>query len=368
MKKKIKVDIITMQGVCNYGSVLQAFATQELFKKVGIEPRIINYYRSDVCPDNLLHSWANGSVIKYVLMLPTILRWKKVFGGFRTKWLNIGNTTYITESDFSRYPLEADAYCTGSDQVWNSKWNKGIEKALYLNFVPDEKIKFSFASSFGQEVLSNQEVQLTSGLINGFKYLSSRELSGVDILKHQYKRDDAKLILDPTLCLDGTFWRRYKTYFKKKNERYILIYNLNRSKEFDAYAKKISQITGIKLVRFCTRYDQIIRLGIPKLVPEVFDFIGLIDDAEMVITDSFHATAFSINMHTKPICLYPDQFGGRLDSFLKYIGEEQLHPSSYDDYSVLDHQIDFSSIDSILKKNRATACEFLSQIVELAQK
>ena len=71
-------------------------------------------------------------------------------------------------------------------------------------------------------------------------------------------------------------------------------------KEFDRYAVELSKRTGLKLVRFCTRYDQFYRPGKSMLVPEVFDFISLIDNAKFVLTDSFHATAFSLNLHTEP--------------------------------------------------------------------
>lgn len=352
-----------MQGVCNYGSVLQAFATQELFKEMGVLPVIINYYRKDIQPDRLHTAWANGNPVKYLAMIPTINRWNKVFGGFRSKWLNLSKDVYVTEADFSTYPIEADYYCTGSDQVWNSKWNLGIERPLYLSFVPDDKIKFSFAASFGQDRLSEEEVFATKELIKKYSFLSAREKTGVDILEKQYGRDDACLVLDPTLCMDADFWRKYKTSPLKKDEKYILIYNLNRSKEFDEYALKLSRATGYKLIRFCTRYDQLFRVGKSMLVPEVFDFIGLIDSAQFVLTDSFHATAFSMNMNTTPICVYPNEFGGRLQSFLELMGAESQHITDYDDIDVINRGVDFNKINHILDKNRGYAREYLKKVL-----
>ena len=161
MERKIKVDVITLHAVQNYGSVLQALATQEILKQHGCEVTIIDYVREDVRYENLVKKWSGGNPIKALAILPTILRWEKVFHSFTQKYLNLSEKTYTTEADFKNYPLTADAYCTGSDQVWNSKWNNGILPCLYLNFVPEDKYKFAFSASFGQSRLPEDEVNKT---------------------------------------------------------------------------------------------------------------------------------------------------------------------------------------------------------------
>ena len=121
MKKKIKVDVITLHAVQNYGSVLQALATQEILKQHGCDVTIIDYVREDVRYENLVKKWSGGNPIKTLAIIPTIFRWKNVFRSFTKKYLDLSENTYTTEDDFESYPLDADAYCTGSDQVWNSK-------------------------------------------------------------------------------------------------------------------------------------------------------------------------------------------------------------------------------------------------------
>lgn len=147
---------------------------------------------------------------------------------------------------------------------------------------------------------------------------------------------------------------------------YILIYNLNRSKEFDRYAVELSRRTGLKLVRFCTRYDQFYRPGKSMLVPEVFDFISLIDNAKYVLTDSFHATAFSLNLHTEPICVYPKEFGGRLESILQQTNQTQRHIADYSDFDVVNRPVDFDYVGRILEGERRKANEFLKEVVKEA--
>ena len=319
MEKKIKIDVITLHAVQNYGSVLQALATQEILKQHGCDVTIIDYVREDVRYENLVKKWSGGNPIKALAIIPTILRWKNVFQSFAKKYLDLSENTYTTEDDFESYPLDADAYCTGSDQVWNSKWNNGILPCLYLSFVPNDKYKFAFSASFGQSKLSTEEINKTKSYLEQYNRISVRE--------------------------------------SEAN-------NLNRSKEFDRYAVELSKRTGLKLVRFCTRYDQFYRPGKSMLVPEVFDFISLIDNAKFVLTDSFHATAFSLNLHTEPICVYPKEFGGRLESILKQTNTTQRHIDNYGDFDVVNRAVDFEQVDEILSLERNKASSFIDVVVE----
>ena len=361
-----KIGIITLHAVKNYGSVLQAFATQSFFEKHGCEVQIINYVRENCRPENLYKTYGMGNPVKMILMAPTIHRWRHVFGDFCEQYLHLTNGIYTSEDDFTQLPLDADLYCTGSDQVWNSKWNRGILPPLYLSFVPDHKYKFAFSASFGQSRLGEDEANATREYIRRYARISVRESSAVEILEEQYKYHGSVHILDPTLCLGADFWRKYASKNRIK-DNYILVYNLNRSRAFDKYAVALSKKTGLKLVRFCTRYDQFYRPGKSMLVPEVFDFISLIDNARYVLTDSFHATAFSMNMNTEPICVYPAEFGGRLESFLKLTNSEQRHIQSYEDFDVVNCPVDFNSVNRILMEERRKADLFVDGVLEDAR-
>lgn len=364
----MKIHIITLQAVQNYGSVLQALATQEKLKQHGCEVTIINYVRENVRTENLLRTWSKGNPIKALVMLPTVCRWKHVFGDFCKNNLNLTKEIYTTEEDFQHYPIDnAEIYCTGSDQVWNSKWNRGIIPPLYLSFVPNDKFKFSFAASFGQEKLEEQEVKDTLQYIKEYNFISVREDTAKDIIEQQYGYPKVTHIVDPTLSMPPEFWRKYETLRKIKDD-YILIYNLNRSREFDDYAKKLSKRTGLKLVRLCTRYDQIYRVGKSMLVPKVFDFISLIDHAKYVLTDSFHATAFSMNMNTEPICIYPSEFAGRLADFLQLTESQHRHVNGYDDFDVINRPVNFENVNRILNVEREKVDDYLNEVLQTAER
>ena len=361
----LKVDVITLDAVQNYGSVLQAYATQRFLEKKGCDVTVINYVRDDVRYEKLLDTWSGGNPVKKAVMLPTVRRWRQVFDGFRHENLHLTERQYTTEEDFASYPLTADAYCTGSDQVWNCVWNRGVIPPLYLSFVPAGSFKFAFAASFGRDALPEEEVGLTREYIKEYACISVRESSGVSILKKQYGYENAVDLIDPTLTVSGEEWRELGAG-EKIGEPYILIYNLNRSREFDEYAVSLARRSGLKLVRICTRYDQFYRPGKSVLIPDLYEFISLIDHARYVLTDSFHATAFSMNMDTEPICVYPKEFGGRIESFLSLTGQLQRHIADYGDFDVVSRPVDFEAVHEKLREEREKASAWMDQVLAAA--
>ena len=118
----------------------------------------------------------------------------------------------------------------------------------------------------------------------------------------------------------------------------------------------------LKILRLCTRYDQFYRPGKSLIIPEVSEFISYIDNAKYVLTDSFHATAFSINMGTEPICVMPPEFSNRLYDFLKIMHCEHRVIRSYSDFEVVDKLINFDEVGRILETERIKADEYISEV------
>ena len=100
------------------------------------------------------------------------------------------------------------------------------------------------------------------------------------------------------------------------------------------------------------------------MVPNVEDFVGLIANAKYVLTDSFHATAFSINLGVEPICIYPNNFKCRLSDFLELVQCETRHAIDYNDFDVINRHIDFNNVKKILNNERKVAFDFLKNIFE----
>lgn len=363
-----KVTVITLQNVRNYGSVLQALATQEILKKVGCEVNFINYVRPDnATPFARIKTWCNGmNVLKKIvygcILYPTFVRQNRIFNSFLKKYLNVLPGVYSTEKDFERFPITSDIYCTGSDQTWNSGWNQGILPPLFLSFVPDNVPKIAYSASFGKQQLDEWEKEETRKWLKRYQAISVRESSGVDICK-DLGIGHVTYVLDPTLQLNRSFWQQYAGE-RKQRKPYVLVYQLNTNTQFDHYAAEYARRKQLKLVRFCTRLDHVVKVGKAFLVPEVTDFINAILYADTVITDSFHATAFSLNLHTPMICIYPHEYGGRLENILKLTRQENRHLTSYDDFSFVDAPpIDFDKVETILEQERKKGWNFLKQAI-----
>lgn len=365
-----KISVITLQNVRNYGSVLQALATQEVLEKTGKGQRKVdffNYFKPGTATiKERLARWTRGfnPVKKYIynmILFPSMKREEKVFSSFLKRYVNVQETKLSSSEDFKKIKIDSDIYCSGSDQTWNSSWNDGVVPELFLSFVPDSIKKVAYAGSFGKSNLDNEEVEATRKLISRYDAISVRESSAVDIVKGLGK--DATLVLDPTLQVTREYWlNKFNITVDKEQDPYVLVYQLNTNKDFDKYAKEFAKRKGLKLVRFCIRHYQMFRGGHPVIIPQVEDFVRLIANAKYVITDSFHATAFSINLNTDMICIYPHEFGGRLASILNLTGLTERHLKDYNDFSYVDATpVDFKPVNEILTRERKIGEDFLTK-------
>lgn len=365
MKKKITV--LTLQNIRNYGSALQALATQELFEQLGCEVDFFNYYRVNTYSKwKRIRTWVEhrsvlAKVVYPFLLFPTFIKQDKVFQKFLHKYLRTQEKEVSSIDDFRTLDLTSDIYCTGSDQTWNSGWNGGILPELFLDFVPDNIKKISYAASMGKGELYEWEKEETKRLLERYSAISVREKAAVDII-NDLGISGVSHVLDPTLQMPREFWMKLTR--KPKEENYVLIYQLNSNSKFDAYASEFARRKGLKLLRFCTRYDQITRCGKALLIPDVEDFISYIAYADCVITDSFHATAFCINLNTNFISIYPNDFSSRLASILELTGLQHRHLTDYDDFSFAENMVvDFSHANKVLNIERKKAVNFLEHAI-----
>lgn len=368
-----KNTIITLQNVRNYGSVLQALATQHVFKELGMEVDFINYYKNGrQSLTQRMKSYTDRKKIATkllapLLLIPSFIREDKVFMSFIRKHLHQQDKVYTCMDDFKDFPITSDVYCTGSDQTWNSGWNKGILPELFLKFVPDNVKKIAYAASFGKNRLDDWEVEETRKMLSRYQHISVREASAKEIVEKQLGLPSATHVLDPTLQVDRDFWisvigQDYKPKYKKG--KYVLIYQLNTNPQFDNYANEFAKRKGWKLVRFCIRFYQAFRCGRAEMIPNVEDFIGLIANAGCVITDSFHATAFCCSFNIPMICIYPNEYSSRLDSLLKLVGLEDRHLKDYSDFSFVENTaVDFIPVNQTLNREREKGFDYLRKAI-----
>ena len=362
-----KVGIITLHRVVNYGSVLQTYALQTKIQKLGYKVEIIDYY-----PDRL-HLLGMEKRIKNkgklfeknifirnfarVIIFPSYLIRFKVFKNFLKKYINLTKKVYYSENDLNSASFDYDIYCTGSDQVWNCGWNEKFDYPYYLSFAPDDKKKIAYAASFGKSKLDSNEISETKKYLKRYDSISLREKSGVDIVNGLGVKNSVNVV-DPTLLLNGNEWRKISSN-KYKNEKYILVYNLNRNKKIDRYAENLSKKTGLKIKFLSYQLHEFYKHGQIVCNPKVEDFLALIDNAEFVITDSFHATAFSINFHTQFVIVYPEKYSTRLQSILEITGLENRVAKDENDLDITNKKINYKEVDTKLDKERTKSFEWL---------
>lgn len=366
-----RIGIITQHRVVNYGSVLQAYALQQKILELGYGCEVIDYYPERFTPTGMLKRIKNkGKVFQnpiirlaaQIIIIPSYWKRFRVFFDFLNANVKMSKKVYKIYEDLQDENFEYDIFCTGSDQVWNYGWNEKIEYPYFLGFASDEKRKISYAASFGKSQLVDFEIEETKKLLLRYNSLSLREKSGVDIVSN-LGIDGATHVVDPTLLLDGNEWRSISSG-KYKNEKYILIYNLNRNKKIDNYAKNLSKKTGFKIKYLSYQLHEFYKAGKMYCNPKVEDFLALIDNAEFVITDSFHATAFSLNFNTQFIIVYPEKYSTRLQSVLELTGLTDRVAQNENDMSVSERIIDFSKVNCIISDERMKSKNWLKNALD----
>lgn len=361
-----KIQVITLQNIANYGSVLQAVATQKLFEDLGFDVEFYNYKRKETLTllarfKNNMNKQGFKGIIKSFLWMPSWIMENRIFPKFLKKYLNVIPQVVTENEDFKKLSLNADVYCTGSDQTWNSGWNGGILRPLFLDFAPQGKKRIAYAASFGKNKLEDSEKEETKKLLSKYSFVSVREDSAVEICKDL--GINAIQVLDPTLQMTADFWRTFS--HPVKEEHYCLLYQLNTNKNFDMFAIEFCKRKKLKLVRFCYRLDKFFLPAYRHLImPLVENFISYIDNADFVLTDSFHCSAFSSNLNTQFLSYLPE-YGGRIQSLLNLLHLKDCQIANLMNVQAYCNlpEIDFVKVNSILKEEREKTMLLLKNAV-----
>ena len=366
----MKVKIITRHAIANYGSLLQSYATQKTFEKLGFESEIIDYIRIEEKPKNLVNTYTQNSkfwnknfftrLMYKLIQIPNLNKMNNKFEKYRKKYLNLTEKEYTTEEELKKNLPEADIYCTGSDQVWGQIANDDYDKNYFLSFVPENKKCISYAASFGKTDISLELKKKLPDLLKKYKKILVREESAKKIIE-SVGIDKVEMVLDPTLLLSKLEWEKLYNEKYKKNEDYILVYQLHHNKNFDRYLKKIKKTTKLKIYRINPSFYFKFKPGKLVYLPSLEEFITLFHNAKYVITDSFHGTVFSIIFNIPMIDILPQKTGTRIQSILKLFGIEERLLKYFEDFSIFDKKFDFNKLNEIVKKEQIKSLNLLKE-------
>lgn len=308
-----KIGQITFCGA-NYGSVLQCYATQlyllhkniecilfkrkekgigKLFQSMGFRLDIIYKYIKYPMYKSVFDEMLNNNKYKTEEQGMSAEAYRLI-NRFIEHNINMQETSYAKLKKISRKD-EYVAFFSGSDQIWSSKWFIK-NKLFFLKFAPRNK-RVAWMPSFGSDKLAEYNIPAYRKYIEEYAFLSVREQSGAEII-NMLTHKEAKTLIDPVFLLDESEWRQIAE--GEEHGNYVLAFFLDEPSvtAISMMTKMICNL-GCKLIAFSYGYKCLNNInGIEFTSGDPRNFLWYIDNAKFVMTDSFHASAFSIIFRT----------------------------------------------------------------------
>ena len=369
------IKVLTFHRAHNHGSVLQAYALQSFVRNLvcrynyGIDYQLIdlhsqfqeNFY-------SVIKSWSNPrNIAKNIIAFLHYTALKKRYQAFEEFIKDEFSVTprYYNEEDLKHNPLEADYFISGSDQIWNVR-AQDFSEAYYLPFVTSGK-RLSYAASFGPLKIDWDKYNKyeTSNLLSQYDAISVRETGSADNVETLIG-SRPEVHVDPTFLLTADEWRKVQSSSNYKEGKYILLYCLEPSRQQLIWAKKIGRNLGLPIVvtRYNNKHDWF-NSFVHKYESGPRDFLALIDHAALVLSSSFHGTAFSIIYH-KPFYVFNGLADNRISSILTRIDmKDRSIETEADIDNVSLKPVDAIKIDKYLQTERKRSADFLIEGLDL---
>jgi len=369
----MKVGLLTFHNALNYGSALQAYATQKKVNELGADCTIIDYinthrkhtYDLNYKVKEHLRNKNLKEALKFLAGSFFIEKRRREFKKFRSEFFDITKETYRKKSDLENLNGRFDKFIVGSDQVWNFKHN-GSDFAYFLNFVDDNSKKISYASSFGLSEVPNELEEEYAYYLNRIRSISTREQYGVKLIE-QLTGQTAELVLDPVFLLSKSDWKSF--YDNSGNEdKYIFCYT-NKKSQLENFVSQtnypLKSINVHKLTRHLGVTDFIKSNIIVTYAISLPQFIKEVANAELVVSASFHGVAMAIILQVPFVAILTDNKGRneRLINILKITGLENRILNEDMSLEVAKRPIDYEKVEGKLKQYREHSINFLRNAI-----
>lgn len=375
----MKTAILTLTPIhTNYGNILQAYALQTVLQRLGHEPYVLEKVPGFTLPlYRYPLAYAKRLVLKYllgkkqtVLFLEQKLRREyKVIGQFTHPFVQKYIHTY--HGPWTAEAMTAvgfQAFVVGSDQVWRPIYfdRHHIEQA-YLSFTKGLSVKrLSYAASFGTDdwEYTPRQTEQCKALLQQFDGVSVRERGAVALCREHFGRE-ALHVLDPTMLLNAADYRQLIAQSPETLQPIegLMTYILDSDFEKEAVAQRIAEQNGWSVFRSNSRYEDLTAPLAERIQPPVEQWLQGFAQAQMILTDSFHACVFSILFH-RPFVVIGNAARGlsRFHSLLSLFGlESRLVTSAAEAERVAAQPICWETVDSRLEEERIKSMAFLKQ-------
>lgn len=370
-----KVGIITYHHYYNYGTVLQAYALQKAIENLGnyeseiIDFRAHNEKKKTALQLVFLRLRRIGIYIKERVRVYRLKRFESVFKEkevsfdiFFEKMLKVSNQSFNSYCELKAAKLDYDIYITGSDQTWSPKI--GLHPAMFLRFASASARKLAYAPSIGVTSLKKEESDIINYYLQQYDAISCRETIGQQVLSSCVREKEIINVLDPTFLLTSKDWDNIAVTPEIETP-YIFCYFIGDRPYYREIAKQLSDSLGFPLYFIPVSWRDVGEGNnlLPKAGPR--EFLGLIRDARLVLTDSFHGTAFAINFR-KAFYSFTKIEGGksasdnsRLYDILSRIGlEDRLFDTPG---QIIFSDVDYTLVEDKLDELRNASITFLKE-------
>lgn len=359
-----KVGIVTYHRSINYGAILQTYALQRKVEEFGKDCHIIDYQNELMKKNNRLRSIKEVKGIKelgkYLLIYRNSNSRFYKFQEFMNEYIKLSIECQDIE-DIREIEHQYDKFITGSDQVWNTKIN-GSDMAYLLEFTNQNSKKNSYAASFGVSEISEHSKKIFSNSFSTFNNILVREQQAVKIIS-EISDKSVQVVLDPTLLLSIDEWDKIVP-LSKKNKKYIFVYAFSGSKTIKTMALNLSESKGYEIIWLTYGYEFSTKIKYVKNIGPL-EFLNLIKNAEFIITNSFHGTAFSINFNKQFYLEYLPmgyEVNSRLENIVKMF---KLEKNILNEKTLTSNLniIDYDEVNKKLCKERDISLNLLNELL-----
>lgn len=361
----IKIGILTFHREGNVGANLQAYALCAYLNGIYNQTELVDFY-PNAHKRTISFKRKIYNLAKLILFPRTrkYVRLSHKYNEFQNNNYKLSQEKYYGDIDIKEHLAKYDVLISGSDQILNLTLSNNTF-AYYLPF--DNVKKISYASSFGRSNITDIEKWAILNYLPSFDKLSFREENGFEIADSLIGIKDKNIVVDPTFLLDKKDWETFIVKNKKQNKKYILVYNMEKSTWFENtidYAAKMHPDYRVIIVNGCSselnlkcRYK---KYG--KAAPQ--DFLNLMYNADIVITNSFHGIAFSLIFQKKFYACSHSKRNARLEYILSLINNsDKLINESSTSYAFIDGKDAYFKLNDSIEKSKTFLLQSIDELL-----
>ena len=361
--------IVTFSRAINYGAVLQMYALQSVINRFDrIECDVVDY-RSELLEKEYetisIKRLLNPKVLASVLLHNSYIRFNKSgFSDFCSKYIVFSQKSYFNPQSLSELNDIYDVFITGSDQVFNL-YCSHFDKSYFLDFVSDGRKKNSYAASLGLERIPDGLEGEYSKLLESFKNISVREETAAKEIERVTGKK-CTVNIDPTLLLRDE-WKGMISLNRVPDIKYVLVFGISEDKKLFKLAKRIAKRKKCEIIYISDRLLKPYGINRYKNV-NPNEWLGLIQNAEAVVTNSYHGILFSCNFHKElyPVLLHKNiKVNSRITDFLSCFDLNEL--LVLDDLNIDNSKFSFDKFDDLLKEESNNSRRYLEGVFHEAE-